>query len=239
MRRDSVRIGMITPSSNTCLEPMTYRILGGRDDVTVNSTRIPVTRIALDAESNHQFDMRTMCQAAELLATAQVDVIVWNGTAGSWLGPNHDREIVEEIKNVTGISATTSTLAFVDAFVRFGLTRIGLITPYTTHVNNRIVVVYRTLGVEVINSVALGLSNNHSYAAVGPEDLLPASRQLAAGRPDAIVYLCTNLHGALLAQKIEEETGVPVLDSVAVTLWECLGVTGAPLLDQRWGRLLT
>ena len=41
------RIGMIVPSSNTCLEPQTYRILGDRRDVTIHSTRIPVTRIAL------------------------------------------------------------------------------------------------------------------------------------------------------------------------------------------------
>ena len=26
------RIGMIVPSSNTCLEPQSYRILGDRDD---------------------------------------------------------------------------------------------------------------------------------------------------------------------------------------------------------------
>lgn len=40
------RIGMIVPSSNTCLEPQTYRILGPREDVTVHSARISVTRIA-------------------------------------------------------------------------------------------------------------------------------------------------------------------------------------------------
>ena len=50
------RIGMIVPSSNTCLEPQTYRILGGRTDVTVHFTRIPVTRIALDNSSDRQFD---------------------------------------------------------------------------------------------------------------------------------------------------------------------------------------
>ena len=60
------RIGMIVPSSNTCLEPQTYRILGGRTDVTVHFTRIPVTRIALDNSSDRQFDPAVMREAAKL-----------------------------------------------------------------------------------------------------------------------------------------------------------------------------
>ena len=54
------RIGMIVPSSNTCLEPQSYRILGDRDDVTIHFARIPVTRIALDKSSDKQFDAAVM-----------------------------------------------------------------------------------------------------------------------------------------------------------------------------------
>jgi maleate isomerase len=76
------RIEMIVPSSNTCLEPQTYRILVGREDVTVHFTRVEVTRIALGPGSDVQFDHSTMVEAARLLRTADVDVIAWNGTAG-------------------------------------------------------------------------------------------------------------------------------------------------------------
>ena len=31
---DGVRLGMLVPSSNTCLEPVTYRLLGGVPEVT-------------------------------------------------------------------------------------------------------------------------------------------------------------------------------------------------------------
>lgn len=233
------RIGMITPSSNTCLEPMTYRILGDRDDVTVHAARIPVTRIALDQGSDKQFDVAGMCAAAELLATADVDVIAWNGTSGSWLGAEHDRAICEEITGATGVAATTSTLAYLEAFKRFGIKRIGLVTPYTPDVNGQAIAAYAGHGIEVTGSVALGLSDNESFARVAPEELLPGSRTVAEDRPDAIVYLCTNLYGAPVTAQVEEETGVPVLDSVAVTLWGCLDLAGAKLLEPRWGRLLS
>jgi len=41
-----------------------------------------------------------------------------------------------------------------------------------------------------------------------------------------------------IAAEIEAGTGIPVLDSVAVTLWHCLKLAGSPLLAPRWGRLL-
>ncbi len=232
------RIGMIVPSSNTCLEPMTYRLLDGRDDVTVHSTRIPVTRIALDAGSDRQFDADGMRAAAQLLATADVDVIAWNGTSGSWLGADHDRAIVDEITRATGIPATTSTLAYLEAFERFGVASIGLLTPYTPDVNEQVIARYADHGIGVTGHHALGLSDNESFGRVVPESLVEPSVSLAAADPAALVYLCTNLYGAPVTAEVERRTGVPVLDSVAVTLWHCLLLAGAPLLDTRWGRLL-
>lgn len=232
-----VRIGMIVPSSNTCLEPVSYRLLGGRDDVTIHSARIPVTRIALDGGSDRQFDAAGMRAAAELLATADVDVIAWNGTSGSWLGVDHDRMLVDEVVAATGIPATTSTLAYFDAFTQFGLHSIGLVTPYTADVNEQIAARYAQQGIAISGHRALGLSDNESFARVRPESLVAPSEELADGA-DALIYLCTNLYGAPVVEEVERRTGVPVLDSVAVTLWRCLALADAPLLEPRWGRLL-
>lgn len=233
------RIGMIVPSSNTCLEPQSYRILGDRDDVTIHFARVQVTRIALDDSSDKQFDAPVMRAAAEILATADVDVIAWNGTSGSWLGAGHDRELVREIQDATGIPATTSTLAYMEAFRSFGTGRIGLFTPYTEDVNERIVASYERDGIKTLDHRFLGLSDNESFARVSDAEMRPGSLELAALNPDALVYLCTNLYGANIAEEIEAAMGVPVLDSVAVTLWHCLKMAGAPLLSPRWGRLLT
>ncbi|MCA4133441.1 aspartate/glutamate racemase family protein [Arthrobacter sp. M4] len=233
-----IRIGMIVPSSNTCLEPQSYRILGERRDVTLHFTRINVTRIALDESSDKQFDAAGMRAAAELLATSEVDVIAWNGTSGSWLGATHDHELVAEITDATGIPATTSTLAYLAAFKEFGTERIGLFTPYTGDVNEAVIESYAREGIKTIDHRHLDLSHNESFARVTDQEMLPGSLELAAAKPDALVYLCTNLYGANIAADVEERTGVPVLDSVAVTLWHSLKLAGAPLLAPRWGRLL-
>ncbi|MFF2299241.1 aspartate/glutamate racemase family protein [Arthrobacter sp. NPDC058127] len=232
------RIGMIVPSSNTCLEPQSYRILGDREDVTIHFTRIPVTRIALDDSSDKQFDSAVMRETAALLATADVDVIAWNGTSGSWLGAAHDEAVVREIMEATGIPATTSTLAYLEAFKTFGTERIGMFTPYTGDVNQAVIESYEREGIKTVDHRHMDLSNNESFARVTDAEMLPGSLELAASNPDALIYLCTNLYGANITAEVEETTGVPVLDSVAVTLWHCLKLAGAPLLSPKWGRLL-
>jgi maleate isomerase len=61
---------------------------------------------------------------------------------------------------------------------------------------------------------------------------------VAAAQTEAIVVLCTNMRGALIAPALEAELGVPILDSVAFALWgalSALAIDHAPLA--RWGRL--
>ena len=43
---------------------------------------------------------------------------------------------------------------------------------------------------------------------------------------DAVIILCTNLAGAGIGASIEQETGVPVLDSVVLTVWGALHSIG-------------
>jgi len=225
MSTTPLRIGMITPSSNTCLEPTTYRLLAGRDDVTVHFARLPVTRIALDDSSNGQFTEEAMAAAARQLADARVDVVVWNGTAGSWLGVDHDVALAGRLTDVAGVPATTSTLALLEACRVYGVTRLGLATPYTEDVNQRISETYADRGVAVVARSALGISDNEAFARVPSSTVADQLREVVDDA-HAVAVLCTNVHGALLAEPLEAELGVPVLDSVTVTLWHALSLVG-------------
>jgi maleate isomerase len=55
---------------------------------------------------------------------------------------------------------------------------------------------------------------------------------------DAVAVVCTNLAAASLVADLEAELGVPVLDSVAVTLWQALRVAGRDVPIEGWGALL-
>ena len=85
---------MLTPSSNTVLEPYTAEILRPFGaEASVHFGRFRVTEISMSQGSQAQFDLAPVLDAARLLADARVDVIAWNGTSSAWLGLERDVEL--------------------------------------------------------------------------------------------------------------------------------------------------
>ena len=234
------RIGMLTPSSNTVLEPVTAAMLATVPDVTAHFSRFPVVRIALDGDALAQFDPAPILHAARLLADARVDVIAWNGTSAGWLGVESDHALCRAVTEATGIPATSAVLALDRALEAVGAARIALVTPYTGDVQARIAANYAARGIFCAAQRHLGLSENFAFAEVPADRIAAMARDAVREAPDAqaVVALCTNLHAAPLAVPLEAELGVPFLDSAAVTVWDCLRIANAdagPLAG--WGRL--
>src|ERR1700704_5491144 len=125
-----ILLGMLTPSSNTILEPISQAMVAGLPEVSVHFSRFKVTEIALSPSALAQFDDSEILRAAELLAHAKVNVIAWNGTSSGWLGFERDVRLCERITAATGIPACTAMLALNEAFERAGSKRIGFVTPY-------------------------------------------------------------------------------------------------------------
>ena len=146
------RLGMLTPSSNSVLEPVTCAMLAGAPGITAHFSRFRVTEIGLDTHALDQFDSSRMLPAADLLADAKVDAMAWNGTSASWLGIERDRSLCEAISSRTGKPATTSTLACIDAVRSIGAQRVGFVTPYTDDVQLRIGKVWAGEGLPVMPS---------------------------------------------------------------------------------------
>jgi maleate isomerase len=235
--KQRVLLGVLTPSSNTRLEPLTTRMLAALPDITAHFSRFRVLDVGLAAAG--QFDLPPILAAAELLADAHVDSIVWSGTSGGWRGLDADRELCGEITSRTGIPATTSTLALMDALELCGAHSYALLTPYPDDMHAKIV--------EVLSgaSPAVTSSRNHAVTAsnwalseIEPATLDALVRELAAEAPEAISVFCTNLQAAAQVAQWEAEFAIPVLDSVALAVWGALRLAG---VDTRqltgWGRL--
>lgn len=223
---DRKRLGMLTPSSNTVLEPVTYAMLAGLPDVTAHFGRFKVTEIALSDQALGQFDDSQILRAAELLAHAKVDVIAWNGTSAAWIGFESDERLCERITAATGIPACTTVLAYREIFRRQGISRVGLVSPYTDDVQRRIQANWGAAGFACTAERHLGITDNFSFAEISPDVIGGMIRDVVAEGCEAVVVLCTNMDGARVGAALEVELGVPVYDSVAVTLWKSLATTG-------------
>jgi len=233
-----VRLGMLTPSSNTVLEPITTMMLSGVPEASAHFARFRVREIALTDAALGQFEDTELLRAAELLADAKVQVISWNGTSSGWLGFAADERLCEGITRTTGIAACTSVLALNEIFRLTAVRRFALVTPYRDDVQGRIIGNYRRAGFECVAEQHLGIQDNFSFSEVTADEIRRMTREVARSGPDAIAIFCTNLQGAPLVEELERDLGVPVYDTVATAVWKSLGLVGVdPGRVTGWGRL--
>ena len=130
------RIGVMVPSTNTTFEA-DFQLVSPRD-VTIHGQRLWLTN---DAEGQAGMDrMNGEIEAgAKYLATANVDVIAYGCTTGSFYrGPGYDREMLDTIQKTAGVPAVAAAPAVVEALRHFGARRVSVATPYPDWNNARL-----------------------------------------------------------------------------------------------------
>ncbi|RDW58111.1 hypothetical protein BP6252_13522 [Coleophoma cylindrospora] len=236
--KDFKKIGFIVPSSNVALEIVTSAVMTQLPLVSVHYSRISVTHLSSGAVS--QFTAETLSKCAELIANAPVGTVVWNGTSESWTGEGYEAgvHIADKITEATKLPASTTSLAQVEVLKNWGMKKIALATPYADELHVKLSEYYKSVGVEVVKSVGLGITINNAIADVPLERMRQLIRE--ADHPDAecIVVPCTNFPAGILVEEMELELGKPIFDSILVTLWKALRLIGVETPVHGWGKLL-
>ena len=100
-----VLLGMLTPSSNTTLEPVTTAMLAEVPEASAHFGRFAVTEIALKpAGAGAVRRPESPSVRRGLLSHARCQVIAWNGTSAGWLGLRDGRGLCAAIHAETGAS---------------------------------------------------------------------------------------------------------------------------------------
>ena len=239
-----VRLGVLVPSSNTALEPLTQAMIASIEDgdstVSVHFSRLPVTRIDLSAQGLAQFELAPIMAAAQLLAHAKVDVIGWGGTSAGWLGFERDEQLCAAIQKETGIPATTSTLALNKALEMFHVTELGLVTPYIAEMNKAIMRNYGGIGITIDETQErhLGMTDNIAIYNVDEKTLDAMIEDVVENGARVVTTFCTNLRAAKRVGYWERWHGILVLDTVTTVLWDMLRLTNIdPTRIKDWGLL--
>jgi maleate isomerase len=216
------RIGLMVPSSNTTVEPEFYRALPR--DVTLHTARLYLTRIAPESILQMVQDMETQ---AKLLASADVDVIVLGATAPSFLkGLGYDRELIRKIEAATERRATTTSTALIEALAHIDARRVVLGSAYDDKVNGIAKAFLEASGIEVLAMEGLGLVDNLIVGRLSSDTAYDVALRVNRPQADAIVLACTNWRTLDAIDRIERETGKPVISTSQASIWAALRMIG-------------
>ncbi len=235
------KIGFIVPSSNTALEPITVAMIEQiQDQVAVYFNRLPVTTLTLNEKDVDQFESAKLVASASLLNDAGMDVIIWNGTSGSWSGKGlaADISFCAETTKQTQVPTSTSSLAQLEVLRRYGIKKFSLAVPYVEAPTLKIIETYEREGFKIVKQARLNETVNTVIGNVELERLKQLLRDADAPDAECIVVACTNLPVTLILDEMEAELGKPIFDSIAVTLWQALQMLNITTPIHGWGKLL-
>jgi maleate isomerase len=228
------RIGLLVPSSNSTVEVEFYRALP--QDVSLHVARLPIAQVNPESIAGMVDPLET---ESKKLASANVDVVVLGAAAPSFLkGMGYDREMSNRIARATGKPATTASTALLQSLVAMGAKRVALGTAYTTKVNDIAIAFLRANGIDVVKTECLGYEDNLEIGRLDVQTAYELGRRIACPEAQAIAFLCTNWQSMAIIDRLERDTGLPVLSSTQFSIWAALKTIGYDGRIEGYGRLL-
>lgn len=210
-------IGLIVPSSNRVVERVAARLLAGNPEIDCCIARVPYGGIVAAGLAGSGYRLAPFDSAAMLLEDAGVDTICWNATRGAALGFAVDRDLCRRIEDRTGIAAVTTALATVELLNVSPCGRVGLITQGDEAESAHVVGQFHSQGVNILDHLWLGISNNLDAAHLTGDMLLKEARTLATRSGlDSILVWSTNLFGYAARLAADPASDPTILDAAEI-----------------------
>ena len=227
-------MGLIVLQSDETIEQDFRRIFGAGPLIYV--TRVPTaTQVTRDTL---QQMAETLPAAASLFAEpTQFSVVGYGCTSGTaQIGADNIARLVRE--GCTTPEVTQPVSGLLAACAALNIKRLGFLSPYVEDVSAHLVNVLEANGVacpvfgsfdEACETVVAHISLQSTYDA--------AVTLAAKGGIDALFLSCTNLRTLDIIEKLEAETGLPVLSSNQVLAWHMAKLSDKDLTDLPFGTL--
>ena len=175
------------------------------------------------------------------LARAPLDFLMVTGELFlSYKGPGSDRQILDMVKKITPTPASTVLTAVTRGCQALGLKRVVMATPFPEDQDERLVRFLAHDGIEVVAFRGLGCPNADVIWELPPESGYDLATSLLREYPDVDgVYMpCNKWRIVSVIDRIENESGKPVVTNTQAWVWEALRAMGMKNPIPGYGRLL-
>jgi len=229
------RLGLMTTSVNTVNEPEFYRNLP--EGVTVHTARLPFlgkTNVETTERMNEDID-----RCAELLGTADVDVVSYGVTAGSFYrGLGYDEQIEEQIEEAAGVPGIAAAASLRRAASFLDLETVVVATPYVDEFNRRLEEFLEDDGFDVLALDGLAIESGVKIGAVYPQQMYNEVERIDRPDADGVLVSGTNYRTFEVIDELEADRDKPVVSANAAQLWDALRTVGIDTTGVDAGRLL-
>jgi maleate cis-trans isomerase len=159
----------------------------------------------------------------------------------SYKGPGADRQILELVKQIMPTPASTVLTAVVRGCQALGLKRLVMASPFPEDQDEALARFLANDGVEVVAFRGLGCPNSDVIWELPPETGYDLSTALVREHPDidGIYMPCNKWRTVSVIDRIEKETGKPVVTNTQAWVWEALRIIGIKRPIAGYGRLLS
>ena len=158
----------------------------------------------------------------------------------SYKGPGSDRQILDIVKKITPITASTVLTAVTRGCQALGLKRVVMATPFPEDQDERLVRFLAHDGIEVVAFRGLGCPNADVIWELPPESGYDLAISLLREHPevDGVYMPCNKWRIVSVIDRIEKESGKPVVTNTQAWVWEALRAMGMKNPIPGYGRLL-
>lgn len=238
MRGSRALIGLIDLATSQTIVADFYEI--APPDTAAISSRLVLPNGEATAEALTEMTSGESLEvAAQQLADGGADVIAFACTTGSLVkGVGWDRTLCERMQSRTDVKATTTSTAVLAALAAVGAKNIGVATPYISELDELERSFFERQGFTVVNIKGMGLLYDRDIGAQTPESAYQIARDVDGSAVDCIFISCTNLDAVPIIQRLEDDTGKPVVTSNQATIWHALRCAGVDDRIKGFGRLL-
>ncbi|HUF41947.1 MAG TPA: hypothetical protein VMR20_08340 [Verrucomicrobiae bacterium] len=159
----------------------------------------------------------------------------------SYKGPGSDLAILDLVKSITPVPASTVLTAVVRGCRALGLKRIVMASPFPEDQDERLVKFLAHYGIEVVAFRGLGCPNADVIWELAPETGYDLASALFRERSDADgIYLpCNKWRTISVIDRIEKDYGKPVVTNTQAWVWEALRLMNMRQPIAGYGRLLS
>jgi maleate isomerase len=229
------KIGLLVPSTNIPGEMDAHRLVP--EGVSVTTGRVPFAGEVTVETVRTQVDY--LDQAADLVASAGVDVVVYGMTGVSIaIGPEGDRALAAAQQKRTGIPFITVSAAMVEAFRALKVSRIVCLAPYSDDFDSLLAQYFAAHGIQTVGIKTLNLKDVREILRVTPYRQYEAVKSCHLADADGVFISATGWSTIDAIRLIEQDLGKPVVTAIQGGMWAALKHLGVRGGVPGFGRLL-